>query len=81
LEALTQGLSVLWTQGEAIDGMFPETIGESVNPLRESDITNKLRNLLTHPDYYKTLTSSSFDTFRWNTIAKQYIDLYPASNK
>ena len=80
LEAMTQGLSVLWTQGEAIDGMFPETIGESVNPLNESDITVKLRNLLSNPDYYKTLPPSTFDTFRWNAIAKQYVDLYPISN-
>jgi glycosyltransferase involved in cell wall biosynthesis len=80
LEAMTQGLSVLWTQGEAIDGMFPETIGESVNPLSESDITAKLRNLLCNPDYYKTLPPSTFDTFRWNAIAKQYVDLYPIAN-
>lgn len=80
LEAMTQGLSVLWTQGEAIDGMFPETIGESVNPLSESDITTKLRNLLTNLDHYKTLPPSTFDTFRWNAIAKQYVDLYPISN-
>ena len=80
LEAMTQGLSVLWTQGEAIDGMFPETIGESVNPLSESDITAKLSNLLTNLDHYKTLPPSTFDTFRWNAIAKQYVDLYPISN-
>lgn len=80
LEAMTQGLSVLWTKGEAIDGMFPETIGESVNPLSESDITTKLRNLLTNSEHYKTLSPSTFDTFRWNAIAKQYVDLYPISN-
>ena len=80
LEAMTQGLSVLWTKGEAIDGMFPETIGESVNPLSESDITTKLSNLLTNLDHYKTLPPSTFDTFRWNAIAKQYVDLYPISN-
>ncbi|MBQ6155011.1 MAG: glycosyltransferase family 4 protein [Bacteroidales bacterium] len=80
LEAMTQGLSVLWTKGEAIDGMFPETIGESVNPLSESDITTKLRNLLTNSEHYKTLSPSTFDTFRWNAIAKQYVDLYSISN-
>ena len=60
--------------------MFPETIGESVNPLSESDITTKLRNLLTNSEHYKTLSPSTFDTFRWNAIAKQYVDLYPISN-
>lgn len=78
VEAMSQGLSVLWSQGEAIDGMFPEHIGESVNPLSDNDISAKLRNLLTHPDQYETLPAETFDTFRWNAIAKRYIVLYRA---
>jgi glycosyltransferase involved in cell wall biosynthesis len=76
LEALSQGLSVLWTRGEAIDGMFTEPIGESVNPLSESDITTALKKLLLHPESYQTLPTSTFDTFRWPSIAQQYITLY-----
>ena len=81
VEAMSQGLSVLWSQGEAIDGMFSEHIGESVNPLSDNDIAAKLRNLLTHPDQYETLPAETFDTFRWNAIAKRYIDIYPIPNK
>ena len=77
LEALSQGLSVLWSQGEAIDGMFPKTVGESVNPLSDNDISTKIRNLLTHPDQYQPLPTDTFNTFRWNAIAKRYMDLYP----
>ena len=76
VEAMSQGLSVLWSRGEAIDGMFPETIGESVNPLSESDITAALKRLLLHPESYQPLPASAFDTFRWPSIAQQYAALY-----
>jgi len=76
VEALSQGLSVLWSRGEAIDGMFPEPIGESVNPLSESDITAALKKLLEHPEDYTSLPASTFDTFRWPAIAQQYLALY-----
>lgn len=79
VEALSQGLSVLWSRGEAIDGMFPESTGESVNPLSESDIATALKKLLLHPEAYQSLPSSTFDTFRWHSIAQQYLSLYPAA--
>ena len=76
LEAMSQGLSVLWTRGEAIDGMFTELIGESVNPLSESDITTALKKLLLKTESYQALPTSTFDTFRWPSIAQEYVGLY-----
>lgn len=77
LEALSQGLSVMWSRGEAIDGMFSEKVGESVNPLSCKDITEKLDLLLGQPDRYKTLPAETFESFRWPTIAQKYISIYP----
>ena len=76
VEALSQGLSVLWSRGEAIDGMFPETIGESVNPLNVNDIAAKLRKMMAQPESYKALPSDTFEAFRWPAIAQQYAILY-----
>ena len=76
VEALSQGLSVLWSHGEAIDGMFPETIGESVNPLNVNDIAAKLRKMMAQPESYKALPSDTFEAFRWPAIAQQYAILY-----
>ncbi len=76
IEALSQGLSVLWSRGEAIEGMFPELIGESVNPLNESDMAAAMKRMLQHPESYDTLPDSTFDTFRWHTIAQHYASLY-----
>ena len=76
IEALSQGLSVIWSRGEAIEGMFSEHIGESVNPLNESDMSAAMKKLLQHPETYETLPDRAFDSFRWNTIAQHYVSLY-----
>lgn len=76
VEALSQGLHVLWSRGEAIDGMFPEHIGESVNPRNMHDIKDKLGKLLSQSDNYETLPAETFESFRWASIAKKYISLY-----
>ena len=76
VEALSQGLSVLWSRGEAIEGMFSEPVGESVNPLSENDIAAAMRKLLQHPEAYETLPESTFNTFRWHSIAQHYVSLY-----
>ena len=76
IEALSQGLSVLWSRGEAIDGMFTEPIGESVNPLSESDMVATMKRMLQHPEAYETLPAATFDTFRWHSIAQHYVSLY-----
>ncbi len=76
IEALSQGLRLLWSRGEAIDGMFTEHLGESVNPMSHNDLVHKLRQLLRQNVPYDTLPDTSFETFRWSNIAKDYISLY-----
>ena len=76
VEAMSQGLNVLWSRGEAIDGMFPEHIGESVNPLNINDIKSALEKMLSHPENYETLPTEIFSNFRWEHVAQQYITLY-----
>lgn len=76
VEAMSQGLNVLWSRGEAIDGMFPEHIGEAVNPLNVHDIKTALEKMLNHPENYQTLPTDTFKNFRWQHVAQQYITLY-----
>ncbi len=77
VEALSQGLSVLWSRGEAIDGLFTEHIGESVNPLNSNDLAKKLRLLINQSENYETIPDSTFESFRWFSIAQQYLSIYP----
>lgn len=81
VEAMSQGLSVLWSRGEAIDGMFPEHIGEAVNPLNTKDITMALEKMLRQPESYQTLSSDTFERFRWKHVAEQYITFYSQITK
>lgn len=76
VEALSQGLSVLWSRGEAIEGMFSEHIGESVNPLNVNDMKIALEKMLTHPENYQMLPTDTFDSFRWQHVAQKYMALY-----
>lgn len=76
VEAMSQGLTVLYTQNEGIDGLFEEKVGESVCPTRTEEIRNALRNLLSHPEQYTALAPDRFEQFRWPNIAKEYSRIY-----
>lgn len=78
VEALSQGLSVLYTKGEGIDGLFEEHIGEAVIPTSLESIVNALRALLTHPEDYQTVPQARFSDFDWHSIAQKYQALYSA---
>lgn len=75
IEALSQGLKVVWSRGEAIDGMFSQNIGESVNPYKQSDIEAVIKKLIANENY-ETLNITDFEQFRWSVIANKYLKLY-----
>lgn len=76
IEALSQGLAVLFTKGEGIDGLFEEKIGESVHPTSLTDIENALREMLLHPEAYQNLDKEHFESFNWKIIAGKYQKIY-----
>lgn len=76
IEALSQGLPVLYTKGEGIDGLFDESVGEGVRPASVSDIEQALLKMLTRPDQYHPLPNERFADFDWNTIAQKYLNVY-----
>ncbi len=76
LEALSQGLRVLYTRGEGIDGLFEKRVGEAVNPYSEKEIEAALSRLLRQPDAYNTLYANDFEPFRWESIAHRYSEIY-----
>lgn len=75
IEALSQGLSVLYTQGEGIDGLF-EAAGEAVRATSSESIRTALRHLLLRPGAYRALPAERFADFDWERIAKRYQDIY-----
>lgn len=76
LEAMSQGLSVLYTRNEGIDGLFEIPVGASVDPLSVESIRVALAELLLHPDKYQILSTDTFRKFDWSAIACQYQSIY-----
>lgn len=76
IEALTQGLKILWSNGEAVTGMFKAKVGESVNPYSTKEIAKAVKRLLNESDKYETLDERDFEQFKWGDISLKYKKLY-----
>ena len=77
LEALSQGLPILYTENDGIDGTLDVNIGEAVNPKSLNSITLGLEKILA--DYSNfDLNQINFSDFSWKSIGKTYEELYTA---
>lgn len=79
LEAMSQGLPVLYSKNQGISEDFPSNIGEKVDPFSKDDIKQGLLNLLANYKDYN-LNEIDFEKFRWSKIADHYLKIYD-SNK
>ena len=76
VEALTQGLSLLYTCNEGVDGLFEEPVGEAVTPTNEKEIVDALYKLLTEPQNYRAPVAEELKKFDWEKIATIYQQIY-----
>ena len=81
IEALSQNLPVLYTRGEGVDGLLPPTAGLAVDPLSVDEIAEVLATLLENKESYFNNNDVDFTRFRWNLIAKNYIEIYHGCKK
>lgn len=75
LEALSQGLPILYTEGQGIDSSVPDYVGEKAKSKDQSDITDKLRRLIENYPNYQPLGSDLLD-FSWDRIASKYSNIF-----
>ncbi len=75
VEALTQGLPILYTENQGIDGTFKEKVGVSANPKSINSIMVGMETLINNYPQFETETID-FSKFLWNDIAKTYLKLY-----
>lgn len=75
IEALTQGLNIIYTRNEGIDGMFPNSIGISVDSHSKEDIRASIRKIASDSSAY-TMPSIDFSVYDWSVISRNYITLY-----
>ena len=75
LEALSQGLPILFSKNDGIDGTLPQNVGEAVDPLSPQNVKKGLINLIQNYHEYSN-EAVDFKTFKWKNIAQKYHDIY-----
>src|SRR5690554_676986 len=75
-EALSQGLPILYSKNEGIDGVFNESIGVAVNPKSVESIADGLKEIIMNYDRFDFKPEHIVKKLDWKIIAKNYIDIY-----
>jgi len=76
-EAMSQGLPIIYTKGQGIDGYFKDgKVGYSVNPKDISDIVKKVEMIIRNYNRISKNCYNLVDNFSWDKIAKIYHNIY-----
>lgn len=78
IEALTQGLPLIYTIGQGIDGMFEEgEVGYAVDPNSPKDIIEKIELICSkYIEISNNIKKVDFRKYSWEGIAKNYFENY-----
>lgn len=77
VEAMLQGLPILYTAGEGIDGYYAEAIGEKVSKVAEAEeIATALKKMMKNINSYHIPTNKLLVNHDWSSIAKKYKNIY-----
>ncbi len=72
IEALSQGLPILYTKNQGVDGLFDEKVGVA-SFTDQSSVQESLKKMLVCEEFF--IDKINFEQFRWKNIAKRYEDL------
>lgn len=76
-EAMTQGLPVIYTQGQGFDGQFLDgEVGFSVSSSSPEDIVCAVKSILKDYEKMSQRCLLACSKFSWKQIAGSYIDIY-----
>jgi len=77
IEAISQGLPIIYTKGQGIDGYFKDgTVGYSVNPNDISDIVKKIEMIIHNYNRISKNCYNLVENFSWDKVAKIYHNVY-----
>lgn len=79
VEAMLQGLPILYTNKEGVDGFYDENIGEKVYSNGIDEIERKLIKMMTNYNDYEIPINKLKENHNWKNIAKKYKSLYSKS--
>lgn len=77
VEALSQGIPVLYSKNDGIDGLYKERyIGEAADPFEVEDIAQKLALLIDNYKEYNFKPEVIVSNHDWNLVVKKLIEAY-----
>lgn len=82
IEALSQGLPIIFTKGEGIDGFFePGKVGYAVRPDKPIEIVEKLSLIMKEYSSISSNCAKESIRFRWENIVENYLLIYQTIKK
>jgi len=77
VEAISQGLPIIYTKEQGIDGYFEDgKVGYSVDPKDVNDIVKKIEMIIHNYNRISKNCYNLVDNFSWDKIAKIYRNIY-----
>jgi len=77
VEALSQGLPVICSRGQGIDGYYPDgKVGYAVKPSAPEDIADKMIRIINDYNRISSFCNQHALDFDWSGIARTYAGLY-----
>lgn len=77
VEAMSQGLPVIYSKGQGFDGQFPEgQVGYSVYPHDAEDVADGIEKIIKNFDTIKGNVVESAKKFNWTEISEVYDKIY-----
>lgn len=77
LEAMSQGLPVIYTRGQGFDGNFKDgEVGYSVKHNDDLEVYDRINDILKDYDSISNNCLKEVDNFSWDKIAKKYTKIY-----
>lgn len=80
-EALSQGIPVIYSKNEGIDGVFDDNIGIAVDPRSIQSIADGIKKLINNYDQFNFEPKEIVGKLDWKKIALRYIELYKSIEK
>jgi glycosyltransferase involved in cell wall biosynthesis len=82
IEAMSQGLPIIYSSGQGVDGFFEEgEVGFSVKSGKVLDLKEKLDLMIDNYENISTKCCAKSKDFSWVDISKKYIDIYNRFSK
>lgn len=77
VEAMSQGLPVIYTKGQGFDRQFDEgVVGYHVDPNNPRDVANKICSIITKYDIVASNCISASQNYDWSIISDKYVSIY-----